>query len=216
MLHAPVPRRPQSIRSSPATLPWSLSESCDWVNVAPAGTSMVLQPSSKPNLPCFPNLVPTSQHVSPRRQVFGHSWHKQSTSQPPAKEPTVVFRLKGLQEHVESQTVPQENKEIPQFKVERASAWHKEAFEGPLDLSDHGKPKFSQTQREDSVTSQEGEREQKTPDKDVKTNPSPQIPVSSPSPVIPPSTSSTPPVKQQEEESTSDHNHKVILVSQWA
>lgn len=206
MLHAPVPCRPQPIRSSPGTLPWSLSESCDWVNVAPAGPSMVLQPSSKPNLPRFPNLIPTNQHASPRRQVFGHSWHKQSASQPPAKEPTVVFRLKGLPEHVES-PVPQQKKEIPQFKVERASAWPKETNEGPLDLSDRGKPKSSQTARKDSVTSQDGERVQKSPDKDVKTNPSP--PASSPSPVIPSSSSSTP-VKQHEEESASAHNHKVI------
>lgn len=212
MLHAPVPCRPQPVKSSPVTLPWSLSESCDWVNVAAAGTSMVLQPSLKPNLPCFPNLIPTSQHASPRRQVFGHPWHKQSISQPPAKEPTVVFRLKSLEEHEESQIVPQEKKEIPPFKVERASAWHRETYEGPLDLSDRGKPKSSQTPRDDSpLTLQDAESVQKSPDKDVKTNSSPHVQVSSPSPFILPSSSSTPPAKQQEEDSTSDHNRKVIL-----
>ncbi|XP_026224648.1 uncharacterized protein rbbp8l isoform X2 [Anabas testudineus] len=212
VLHAPVPCRPQPIRSSPVALPWPLSESCDWVNVAPVGTSMVLQPSSKPNFPRFPNLIPTSQHAGPRRQVFGHPWHKQTTSQPPAKEPTVVFRLKNLQEHVESQTMPKEKKEIPPHKVERASTWLKEAYEGPLDLSDRGKPKCSQTPRDDStVTIQDRERAQKSPDKDVKTNPPPHVPVSSPSPVISPSSASMPPVKQQEEEPTSDHIHKQVI-----
>lgn len=209
MLHAPVPCRPQPIKSSPVTLPWHLSESSDWITPAAPSTSLVVQPSPKPNLPRFPNLIPTSQHASPRRPVFGSPWHKQSNPQHHAKEPTVLFRLRSLSEHVESQTKPQEKKEIPPSKTERVSGEGlREVYEGPLDLSDRGKSKSSQMAKDDfPLALQGGERVQMSPDQDVKTNPSAHRPVSSPSPVVPPSSSST----QQEEEPTSDHNHKVIL-----
>ncbi|XP_074499321.1 uncharacterized protein rbbp8l [Sebastes fasciatus] len=213
VLHAPVPCRPQPMKSGPATLPWPLSESSDWVAAAAAaGSSLTVQPSPKSNLPRFPNLIPTSQHASPRRQVFGSPWVKQSGHQPLAKEPTVVFRLRSLAEHVESQIKQhQEKKEILPPNTERVSGEGlREAYEMPLDLSDRGKPKSSQTPRDDlPLAFQGGERVQTSPDKDVKANPSAHRPVSSPSPVGPPSCSwtSTPPVKQ-EEESTS--GHKVI------
>ncbi|XP_044068007.1 DNA endonuclease RBBP8 isoform X5 [Siniperca chuatsi] len=209
VLHSPVPCRPQPIKSSPVTLPWPLSESSDWVTAAAAGTRLVVQP----NLPRFPNLVPTSQHASPRRQVFGSSWHKQSTPQPPAKEPTVLFRLRSLSEHVESQTKPQEKKENPPPNAERVSGEGlREAYEGPLDLSDRGTSKSSQTPRDDSpLALQGGERVQKSPDKDMKTNPPAHGPVSSPSPVVPLSSSST---QQQEGEPPSDHNHKQVIKEQ--
>ncbi|KAF3696497.1 RBBP8 N-terminal-like protein [Channa argus] len=207
VLHAPVPCRPQPIKSSPVTLPWSLSESCDWVNAAAAGT--MFQPSSKTNLPAFSNQMTTSQHGSPRRNMS--PWHKQNVSQSSPKEPTVVFRIKNLAEHVKSPTAPPEKKEIPPFKTERASTWLREANEGPLDLSDRAKPKSSQTPQDDSpLTLQGGETIQQSPDKDVKTNPCPYVPVSSPSPVIACSSSSTSPAKQQEEELSRDQNHKII------
>lgn len=188
------------------TLPWPLSESCDWANVAAAGASMVLQPSLKSNLPRYPNLIPTSQHASSRRQVFGQSWHKQTAAQPHIKEPTVVFRLKSLEDHRESQSTPQEKKEVPAYKVEKASTWQREAYEGPLDLSDRAKPKSGQTPRGDSpLTVQDAETVRKSPDKDVKANLSPHVRASSsPSAVIPSLSSCTPPVKQQEEEASSE------------
>lgn len=172
----------------------------------------MMQHSSKPNLPRFPNLIPTSLHASPRRQVLGSPWPKHSTSQAPVREPTLVFRLRSLTEHVESQIKPQEKKEIQVTKAERVSGEGlKEMNEGPLDLSDHGKSKSSQMATDDSPLGlQGGERVQKSPGKDVKTNTSTHVLVSSPSPVVPPSSSSTLPAKQQEEEPTNDHIYKVI------
>lgn len=214
VLHAPVPCRPHPIKSSSITIPWPLSESSDWMSMAAGGTGLSVQPSSRLNRTCFPNLIPTSQqasHSSPRRQVLGSHWHKQSNSQPHAKEPTVVFRLRSMSEHAGSQTKPKEKKEIPPSKAERVSGEGlREAYEGPLDLSDQGKSKSSHSQRGDSPLVLQGKESlQKSPDKDVKTNPPAHIPVSSPSPAVPRSSSSTPPVKREEEPSN-DQNHKVI------
>ncbi|XP_056278672.1 uncharacterized protein rbbp8l isoform X2 [Pseudoliparis swirei] len=214
VLHAPVPCRPQPIKSSPVSFPWGVSESSDWVTAAAPGTSL-LQPSAKSNLPRFPNLIPTSQHAaSPLRQVFGSPWHKLSALQPHAKEPTVVFRLRSLQEHVETQTKPQEKKEVLVTKTERVSAEGlREAYDGPLDLSDRAKSKSSPWGRDDSPTSLHGgDRVHMSPDLDGKANLSSPGAVSSHSPVAPPSCSWTPgrPVKREQEESPSDHNHKVI------
>ncbi|KAK2850985.1 hypothetical protein Q5P01_007261 [Channa striata] len=207
VLHAPVPCRPQPIKSSTVTLPWPLSESCDWVTAAAAGS--LLQPPSKATLSRFPNLIQTSQHAGPRRHSSGSAWHKQSISQSSVQEPTLVFRLKNLPENVESQSAPPEKKETLPFKTERVSTWLREGNEGPLDLSDRGKPKSSQTPKDDSpLTLQGGERIQQSPEKDAKTNVCPYVPVSSPSTVIACSSSSTTPDKQQEEEPTSDHSHK--------
>ncbi|XP_070766604.1 RBBP8 N-terminal-like protein isoform X2 [Enoplosus armatus] len=208
VLHTPVPCRPQPIKSSPVTHSWPLSESSDWLTATAAGTSLVVQP----NLPPLPNMVPTSQHASPRR-MFGSPWHKQSTSQPHAKEPTVLFRLRSLPEHVESQTKHQEKKEIPPTKAERVSGEGlRETYEGPLDLSDRGKSKSSQTPTDDSpLALHGGERVQKSPDKDVKTNPSASSSASSPSPVAPPSSPSSQQQQQQQQEPTSDHDHKQVV-----
>lgn len=202
VLHAPVPCRPQPIKSSPLPLPWSSSP----------GTSQVVQPSAKPNPPRFPNLIPAGQHDSPRRQGYGSFWHKQSTPKPCATEPTVLFRLRSLSEQVESQTKPQEKKENPPSKAERVSEEGlREVYEGPLDLSDRGKSKSNQSPTDYSpLALKDAERVQNSPDKDVKTNPSTHGPVSSPHCVIPPSSSPRPPVKQHEEEPASDHETKVI------
>ncbi|XP_032377934.1 RBBP8 N-terminal-like protein isoform X3 [Etheostoma spectabile] len=211
VVHAPVPCRPQPTRISPATVPWPFSESSDLVTPAAPATSPVVQPSSKPYLPRSPNLIPTSQHSSSRSQVSASPWHKQSTPQPPAKEPTVVFRLRSLSDRdVECQTKPQEKKDIPPLKTERVSGDLKEAFDGPLDLSDHGKSKSSHTPTDNSpLALQTGERVRSFPDKDGKENP--LGPVSSLSPVVPPSCPSVPPVNQQEEGSASDRNHKQVI-----
>lgn len=208
VLHAPVPCRPQPIKSSPVTLPWPLSESSDWLSVAAAG--IPVQPSPKHNRLRFPNLIPTSQHAShssSRRQGSGSQWHKQSKSQPHAKEPTVVFRLRDMSENVGSQTKPKEKKEIPPSEAEGISGERlRVTCDGPLDLSDRGKSKSGQTPRDDSPLVRE--ILQMSPD-NVKTKPPPPyVPLSSPSPAATRSTSSTSPVRQEKEPSN-DRNHKV-------
>lgn len=217
VLHAPVPCRPHPIKSATATFPWSLSEASDWVTLAGSpNANLVLQPNPKLNLSRFPNLIPTNQqanHCSSRRQAFGHPWPRGSPPQPSHKEPTVVLRLRGLTEQAESQPKVQEKKEIPPSKTERVfGEGLKEAYDGPLDLSDRGRSKSSETQRNDvSSALQDGERaEERSPDKDRKKDPSAHVPVSSPSPLVIPSSSSTSPANQQEEVSSNDHNHKVI------
>ncbi|XP_034445522.1 RBBP8 N-terminal-like protein isoform X1 [Hippoglossus hippoglossus] len=209
VLHTPVPCRPQPIKSSALSLPWPLSESSDWVSLASARTSQLMQPSSEPR---FPNLIPNSQHASPRRPAFGSPWPKQSTNPSAVKEPTVVFRFRNLSDHPESQIKPQEKKDIQPIKNESVSGEVlKEMHEGPLDLSDRGKSKSGQTPRDDSpLNLQGGERVQMSPDNALKTNTLAHVPVSSPLPVYQ-SSSSKPPVKQQEEEPTSDHNHKQVI-----
>ncbi|XP_070825163.1 DNA endonuclease RBBP8 isoform X6 [Chaetodon trifascialis] len=211
VLHVPVPCRPQPIKSSPVTLPWPLSESADWVSAPAPGSSLVVQPSLKPNLLRFPNLISTGQHGIPQRQGFGSLWHKQSTSKPSAIEPTVLFRLRSLSEHVEGQMKPQEKKEIPPSMAERVSGEGlREVYEGPLDLSDRGKSKSSQSPTDYStLASQDVERVQNSPDKDVMTSP-----VSSPHFVIPTSSSSTAPLKLHEEETTSEPKHKQVIKEQ--
>ncbi|XP_028266756.1 DNA endonuclease RBBP8 isoform X2 [Parambassis ranga] len=200
VLHAPVPCRPQPIKSSHVSLPWPLSESSEWVTVAAAGTNPMVQTSPKPSLPRFPNLIPLSQQATPRRQVVSSHCSKQSPTQPP--EPTVVFRLKSLAEYLENHTKPVEKKESTPAKVERVS--REGVYDGPLDLSDRGKSKSSQTPRDDSPL-QGGIREkQKSPDTAVNADSSAHAPVSSSLPLVHPSSSRTPQVKQ-EPEPTSDN-----------
>ncbi|CAK6970878.1 LOW QUALITY PROTEIN: RBBP8 N-terminal-like protein [Scomber scombrus] len=212
VLHAPVPCRPQPIKSSPVTLPWPLSESSDWMSMAAAGTGMLVQPSPKLNRLRFPNLIPTSQHAShtsSRRQGSGSHWHKQSKTQPHANEPTVLFRLRDMSENVGSQTKPKEKKEIPPSKAEGISGEGlRETYEGPLDLSDRGKSNSGQTPKDDSPLVREILL-RKSPD-NVKTKPPPPyVPVSSPSPATTRSTYSTSPLRQEKEPSNGQ-NHKVI------
>ncbi|KAL6120077.1 rbbp8nl [Pungitius sinensis] len=216
VLHAPVPCRPKPIKSSPVSFPWPISEPSDWLTAASPGTSLV-QPSPQTNLPRFPNLIPTSQHASPLRQVFESPWQKKSAPQANAKEPTVVFRLRSVPEHVESKAKPQEKKEVTPSKTEKLSAeGTREADDCPLDLSDRGNSKSSQMEREDSPLSlHAGERVQTSSDKDRMANPPSPGTVSSPS-EDPPLCSSTqsPPVKREEEESSTDHEHKQVVKEQ--
>ncbi|KAK5902891.1 hypothetical protein CesoFtcFv8_008105 [Champsocephalus esox] len=209
VLHAPVPCRPQPIQTCPATLPWHLSESSDWVSPPAPGSSLVVQPSQRPNPPRYPNLIPTSHHASPRRQGFSLTRH--STPQPLANEPTVVVQLRSMSDTVNSQTMPLEKKQILPPKTERVFAEQRGTCDGPLDLSDRGKSKTNQTPRECSPIALQGEdRGQRSPDKDGKANQSAHGPVSSSPPVLPPRSSSTPPGKQQDKESAHNHNNKVF------
>ncbi|XP_035016080.1 RBBP8 N-terminal-like protein isoform X3 [Hippoglossus stenolepis] len=164
VLHTPVPCRPQPIKSSALSLPWPLSESSDWVSLAAARTSQLMQPSSEPR---FPNLIPNSQHASPRRPAFGSPWPKQSTNPSAVKEPTVVFRFRNLSDHPESQIKPQEKKDIQPIKNESVSGEVlKEMHEGPLDLSDRGKSKSGQTPRDDSPLNLQVKQQEEEPTSD--------------------------------------------------
>ncbi|KAM8864738.1 uncharacterized protein rbbp8l isoform 2-T7 [Spinachia spinachia] len=214
VLHAPVPCRPKPIKSSPVSFPWPTSESSDWVTAASPGTSLV-QPSPNPNLPRFPNLIPTSQHAVPVRQVFESPWQKQSAPQPNAKEPTVVFRLRSVPEQVEGQTKPQEKKEVLPFKTESFSAeGTRDAYDWPLDLSDRGHSKSSQMEREDSPLSlHTEERVQASSDNGMANPPSPgTVPSPSEDPLLCSWTQvgASPPVKQEEEDFSTHYNHTVV------
>ncbi|XP_068194694.1 RBBP8 N-terminal-like protein isoform X2 [Antennarius striatus] len=192
VVHAPVPCRPQPVKSSPVALPWQSSPAAN----------LVLQPSPKPNQLRFPNLITAGQHCGPRRQNFGSVWHKQSSPKLNATEPTVLFRLRGLSEHVENQTNSQEKPEITPSKAERISGEGlREVYDGPLDLSDRGKSNSSQSPKDYSNLALKGaEGVQNSHEKDLKTNPSAHGPSSSPHCV-----------KEQEEEDqdpNSDLKHK--------
>lgn len=111
---------------------------------------------------------------------------------------------------MESQTKPQEIKENPLSKTERVSVEGlREMYEGPLDLSDRGKPSSNQSPTDYSTLDlKDEERVHNSADDDV--NPSTYGPVSSPRRVIPASSSPTSLVEQHEEELASDHKTKVI------
>lgn len=200
VLHAPVPCRPQPIKSSPVALPW----------VSSPATNQVLH-AAKSHLPRFANLIPAGQRDNPKRQGFGQSWHKQSTPKSSDTEPTVLFRLKSLSEHMESQSKPQEKKEASPIRLERVSAGGpSEVFEGPLDLSDRGKSKSGQSPTDFLPLA--FEREQNSPDKDVKNKPSTHGSLS-PRGGISSSSSPRPTVRQPEGESGSENETKVNHVS---
>ncbi|CAN9515913.1 unnamed protein product [Ophioblennius macclurei] len=195
VLHVPVPCHPQQIKSSPVSLPWALSESSEWSSIASAATSSTIPPPARLNMARFNNLIPNSQHVAPRRQVFSQPWQKHSIPQSSPKEPTVVFRLGGLPDYAESQKRPAEKKENLPSKAEIASEkGPKEACDAPLDLSDRGKSRSGPPSRV-----------QRSPD--TAGCPNSNTPVSSPSPIALHSSPCSSPAKQ-EQESTGDHNHK--------
>lgn len=200
VVHAPVPCRHQPIKGSPISLAWS----------SPPGPS--LQPSAKPILPQFPNLTAAGKNDSHQDPGYGSLWHKQSISKPNVTEPTVLFRLRSLSGHMEMQTKTQEIKENQASKVERASGDRsREMYEGPLDLSDHGKTKTNQSPTDYTpVALKKTEKAHNSTDKNVKTTPSTHGPLSSFHCIIPPSSSPDPLVKNHEEESGSDRKTKVF------
>nr|XP_057941524.1 RBBP8 N-terminal-like protein isoform X2 [Doryrhamphus excisus] len=177
-LKAPVPCRPQPIKSSPVPVPWVLPESSAWTSMVAAasvgGTNMMMHPYPKSSLPRFPNLVPTSPHTSlpvPREHMYRSQWHKQIGFQSPAKEPTVVFRLKNLLEHMGHSTPAksQEKKDNQSISAERVSSeGRRDLCDGPLDLSDRGKSKSGKTPPE----SQDGD----SLDKDAIPSPTSSLP----------------------------------------
>lgn len=94
---------------------------------------------------------------------------------------------------------------IPPSKAERVpEEGFKEVCDGPLDLSDRGKSKSSQSPRDYSPLALQGvDKVQNSPDKDFKSNPLP-----SPHQISPLTSSST---NKHKEEPAADHKYKVML-----
>ena len=229
VLHTPMPCRPCPIKSGPHSFPWSVSEHSDWASLTTAhGLGVQLNPlKSNPFL--FTNLSPTSQQASPciqscqpRQQVEVRSaWPKHSTvSEPFAKEPTRLFRVRSLSELGDSQAIAMERKKMapiqwrstgtsqPQrvFGVGQA-----EGNDGPLDLSERGRSKSNgSANSEQSVFSQGAEGEEKG--FESRANSSPHGPPSSSSPVVPTMPSSPPSGQAQELQKSSDHSNTVNIM----
>lgn len=207
ILHAPVPCRPQPVKSTPGTLPWPLTESADWASVV--GPNLVVQHSSKPNVPRFPNLIPSNHHINhsnQRRQVLGPLWNSPNiVPSPNTKEPTVVFRLRSVPDQIDRQTKPQERKDTPPSKAERESLdMNRDVCEGPLDLSDAGRSKANQGDNS-PVALQRGEAKEEEDVKDHSAAVGQVTPHHSPV-----ASGSTATVKQ--EETASEPNHKVTTM----
>lgn len=180
-LHAPLPFRPQPIKGSALSLPWS----------SPPVSSLMMSPSPKSNMTPFPNLA-TAESLRPGLVSV---WHRQEAPKPNATEQTVLFRLRSLPEHAEAQRNTVGKKEKPACWTERISAeGPREAYEGPLDLSDRGKSTSPQSPRDYSPSAlAEAEPGQNSPDGHVKTEPPAHRDGS-------PSSSPKSPLHEQEEE----------------
>ncbi|XP_028308465.1 RBBP8 N-terminal-like protein isoform X2 [Gouania willdenowi] len=204
--YAPVPRHPQPIKASPLPIPWPLAESTDWVTLTAVSSSPMIQTSPRIHLPHFPPLAPGDHQLSPRRPAFGSGWQKQSSGM--TKEPTVVFRLSALPDYtdVHTQSKPPEGKQSEWSKAGRTPGEGlRDAFDGPLDLSDQGKSKLSPTQRGNSpLALQSGSKAQKSPE----IYSSPEIPVTPPSPDHSFSSPSCTPAAKLEQGSPRNHQEE--------
>ncbi|XP_049610985.1 RBBP8 N-terminal-like protein isoform X1 [Syngnathus scovelli] len=212
-IKAPVPCRPQPIKNSPVAFPWALPESSAWASMAASGINLVRHPYPKTNLPRFPCLVQSSQHISVssnQDHVYGSQWHKHSGFQGPINEPTVVFRLKNQSEHTEIPGKSQEKKDIQTSSTKRVLGdGFQDLCEGPLDLSDRGKSKPGQTTKHEPFLSpQEGEGVNKRIDKELMQS----IPIHD-QPASPPTSQSLAPslpmVTHQEEATRKKHEQVV-------
>ncbi|XP_019718728.1 uncharacterized protein rbbp8l isoform X3 [Hippocampus comes] len=213
-IKAPVPCRPQPIKSSPVPFPWALPESSAWASLANAGTNLARHPYPKSNLPRFPNLVPSGQHTSLssiQDQVYGTQWHKNSSFQDPIKEPIVVFRLNNLSEHAGILGKSQEKRDAQPSTTERVSGdGFRDLCDGPLDLSDRAKSKPSQTTKhEPSLFSQEGEGVNKRTDKELMQS----LPTLGQTASPPSSRSLAPslPLVTQQQQEVTQHKHKQVV-----
>ncbi|XP_077473836.1 uncharacterized protein rbbp8l [Stigmatopora argus] len=149
-LKAPVLFRPQPIKSSPVSFPWALPESSAWTSMStPGGVTQTRHSFSKSNLTRFPNLVPTSQHAGLSclpDHGYGPHWQKHSVFPGSVKEPTLILRVNNVAEHRECLVKSPEKKYMPPPSYESDSGEGvKDPCDGPLDLSDSGKTKPSQT-----------------------------------------------------------------------
>ncbi|XP_056879506.1 RBBP8 N-terminal-like protein isoform X2 [Takifugu flavidus] len=186
--HVPLPCRPQPIKGSAVSLPWS----------SPPVNSLMMSPSPKSNMTPFPNLA-TAESLHPGLMSV---WHRQEAPKLNTTEQTVLFRLRSLPEHAEAQRNTVGKKEKPACWTERISAEApKEVYEGPLDLSDRGRSTSPQSPRDYSPTAlPDAEPTQNTPD--LKTEPSAHRDIS-------PSISLNSPLQEQEEEPAADCKSQV-------
>ncbi|XP_058619895.1 RBBP8 N-terminal-like protein [Onychostoma macrolepis] len=150
-IHAPVPFRPLPIKTGRLSIPWSLSESTDWVTVAAGssgvGSRIAVHPSQTPipstNILRFPKLVPPSS---------GH----QSRTHGPTPNGLRPWSRRNLSEHAESREkrVAEAATAPPQWKVSAAQPerifgqnLRVDEEEAPLDLSESGRSKSREKEK---------------------------------------------------------------------
>ncbi|XP_056305140.1 RBBP8 N-terminal-like protein [Danio aesculapii] len=153
-IHAPVPFRPLPIKSGHLSIPWSLSDSTDWVSVAATGSGVSSALSVHPsqtsipssNVLRFPKLVPPSSLQS---RLHG--------STPSGMRP---WSRRSLSEHVESRekrvaetvTAPSQWK-VSASQPERIFGENvrenlrEQDEEAPLDLSESGRSKSQEKEK---------------------------------------------------------------------
>lgn len=160
----------------------------------------MMSPSPKSNVTPFPNLATAeSLHTG-----LGPVWHRQEPPKLNTTEQTVLFRLRSLPEHVEAQRNTVGKKEKPACWTERISVeGSREAYEGPLDLSDRGKSTSPQSPRDYSPAAlPDAEPTQNSPYGHLKTELLAHRDVS-------PSISLSSPLQEQEEEPAADCKSQV-------
>lgn len=160
VLHAPMPFRPQPIKGTSVQLPWSSSPL----------TSLMMSPNA--NMLPFPGLAQAESLCSGPASA----WHQPGAPKLNLAEQTVMFRLRSLPEHLEAPRKTLEKKEQPACWTERVGGeGPREAYEGPLDLSERGKSTSSQSPTDYSPAAlQDAEPSRDSPNGHLKTKPSPQ------------------------------------------
>ncbi len=167
-IHAPVPFRPLPIKTGRLSIPWSLSESTDWVTVAAGssgvGSGIAVHPSQTPipssNILRFPKLVPPSS---------GHQSHTHGTT-PSGLRP---WSRRNLPEHAESRekrateavTVPPQ-REVLVTQPERIFGQNlrRDEEEAPLDLSESGRSKSKEKEKTHSQSDSSSSSSSSPPD----------------------------------------------------
>ncbi|KAL1249779.1 hypothetical protein QQF64_020784 [Cirrhinus molitorella] len=150
-IHAPVPFRPLPIKTGRLSIPWSLSESTDWVTVAAASSGVTsgiaVHPSQSPvpssNILRFPKLIPQSS---------GH----QSRTHGPKPSGLRPWSRRHMSEHAESREkrVTEAATAPPQWRVSAAQPerifgenLRQDEEEAPLDLSESGRSKSKEKEK---------------------------------------------------------------------
>lgn len=189
VLHAPLPCRPQPIKGSAVSLPWS----------SPPLSGLMMSPSPKATMAPF--SLATAESLRPGLVSV---WHKQGAPKLNTTEQTVLFRLRSLPEHADAQTNTLRKKEKPACWTERISAeGPRDVNEGPLDLSDRGKSTSNQSPKEYSPAAlADPEPTQNSPNGHLKTESSAHRDIS-------PSISPNSPLQEQEEEPAADCKSQV-------
>ncbi|XP_056156132.1 uncharacterized protein rbbp8l [Lampris incognitus] len=211
VLHAPVPCRPRPIKTGP----WPLSEAADWVTQTNStANSLVAQSNHKSSSLHFPTLASQqanhcSQTAQRRRQVLGQMWPRHSPLQSHPKEKVMVLRVRSLSEQEEGQARAPEKK-APWPTTTSSETPHAEGVFGvglreennaPLDLSDRGRSKSSQSPKGNKPLSVHGgERVAAIPGSPSSSSSSPLLPSC-------PSTLSS---SLQQETGSGDHNLKSV------